>query len=225
MAAPRKTAGALNFERQLDEAFPHRQKPDGWIADSAHGISGHQPDDVAGSKAEWNGDPDNIPDVRALDLALDLGEPGVSFQDLIDHLVRLPKLATVIRYLIYAGKIYHERAGFAPAKYNGADQHFGHGHVSFAWSEAADDNTSYDYHLEDLVGLTADDKSWLTNLVRTEVNQVAAEVWAYGLEDPTSKTTPRAKKSAGAYQRYADVIANGVVERVTEEIEDLDAKQ
>lgn len=48
MAAPRKTAGMLNFERQADAAFPRRKKPDGWIADKLHtGVSDHHPDDTA----------------------------------------------------------------------------------------------------------------------------------------------------------------------------------
>lgn len=191
-----KTAGMLNFERQLDKAFPHRKRPDGWIADDKHDISGHQPDDVPGSKAEWNGDPDKIPDVRAVDLALDLGDPRVSFQHLIDHLRTLPRLATVVRYMIYAGKIYHARAGFAPARYDGDDQHFGHGHVSFAWTEAADDNTTFDYRFKELTMPSA--------------KEIAAEVWGFDLEDPVTHQ----RKNASAFQRYNDFVTAAAAQKV-----------
>jgi hypothetical protein len=188
MAAPRRTAGLVNFTGQLDRAFPARRKPDGWIADGAHGVSDHQPDDVPGSKAAWNGDPDNIPDVRAVDVSDDLG-PGVSMWAVCDHLAGLPGLGLVVRYFIYGTTIWHVRNGFRPVRHTGA-AHPTHLHVSFAWTEAADDNTTFNYRLEEVpVSLTETDKKWLeatiTRIVDARIDQLTA---ASPLGDGTNST-------------------------------------
>jgi len=151
MAIPRKTAGMLNFERQLDEAFPERRRPDGWIGDPDHQgrTSSHNPDDTPGARPEWNGDPDNIPDVRAVDVSAQLG-PDVRMRAVCDHLADLPNLGSVVRYFIHDGQIWHVNNGFGPVPHSG-DPHEEHLHVTFAFSESADDNTTYDYHLEDLM--------------------------------------------------------------------------
>lgn len=177
MAAPRRTAGLVNFTGQLDDAFPARKKPDGWIADGAHGVSDHQPDDVPGSKAAWNGDPDNIPDVRAVDVSDDLG-PGVSMWDVCRHLASLAGLGLVVRYFIYGTTIWHVRNGFRPVRHTGTP-HPTHLHVSFAWTEAADDNTTYNYRFQEVpVALTAADKAWLSaevaRIVDARIDQLTA---------------------------------------------------
>lgn len=147
--APRKTAGWVNFTSQLDKAFPERKKPDGWIADEFHeGVSDHHPDDTPGSKPGWDGDPDNIPDVRAADVSANLGS-GVKLMTVCHHLAELPRLGTVIRYFIHGGLIWHVHNDFKPVKHDG-DPHPSHLHVSFAWTEAADDNTTFNYQFEEV---------------------------------------------------------------------------
>lgn len=173
MAASRKTAGMRNFERQLDAAFPDRARPDGWIGDQAHRgrTSSHNPDDTRGSRPEWNGDPDRVPEVRAVDVAKNLG-PGVAMATIVDHLRALPKLGTVVRYLIFDGKIYHERNDFRPADFDG-DPHRDHLHVTFAFTQAADDNTSFDYRFEEIpVALTDADKAFIRQTVTEAVGRV-----------------------------------------------------
>lgn len=172
-----RTAGSWNFTRQLDTAFPARRKPDGWIADGAHGVSDHQPDDVPGSKAAWNGDPDRVPDVRAVDVSDDLG-PGVSMWDVCRHMAALPNLGRVVRYFIYGTTLWHVNNGFRAARHQGAP-HPTHLHVSFAWSESADDNTTYDYRFEEVpVSLTEADKRWIettmTRLIDARIDQLTA---------------------------------------------------
>lgn len=178
MTAPRKTAGAVHFEQGLDAALPGRRKPDGWIGDEAHRLrtSSHNPDDTPGSKPEWNGDPDTVPEVRALDIAAPL-TPDVSGQDLVDHLRTLPGVGSVIRYMIHDGRIYHVNAGFKPAAYSG-DPHTGHVHITFAFTQAADNNTTYNYRLGDLVPLTADDKKWISAEIKKQVEASAADIGA-----------------------------------------------
>ena len=171
------TQGLRNFERQLDEAFPRRARPDGWIGDEAHRqrTSGHNPDDTFGSKPAWDGDTDRIPEVRSLDIKVDLGD-GIVGQDLVDHLIQLPALGTVIRYLIHRGLIYHARAGFRPVRYDGDNRHDHHVHVEGAWTQAGDTNTTYDYLLEDIpVALTENDWKKLSALVATHVEDAMVD--------------------------------------------------
>lgn len=144
---PRKTPGLINFQRQLDAAFPNRRRPDGWIADDAHtGVSSHHPDDTPGSLPEWDGDADRISDVRAVDVWSDLGL-GVSPTGVCMHLANLPNLSTVVRYIIHNGLIWDADHHFVPRKFHG-DPHPDHIHVTFAFTEAADRNTTYDYRFE-----------------------------------------------------------------------------
>jgi hypothetical protein len=180
MAAPRKTAGMVTFEHQLDEAFPDRRGPDGWIGDPAHQeeTSSHNADDTPGSRPEWNGDPDNIPDVRAVDVWKELGE-GVDMHDVVDHLRALPGLATVIRYMIFDGWEYHEHNGFRPAHYPGSNPHRDHLHVTFAFTETADDNTRFDYRFEEIaMPLTPADKQWLVEQLDEAADRAAAKLRA-----------------------------------------------
>lgn len=159
MATWKLTNGLTNLRNQVNAAFPNRDKAsDGTIGDAAHQaeISGHNPDDAAGATAEWNGDPDSTPEVRAWDMDSDLGQ-GVTAQQLVDHLRGLPGLSSVIRYMIYNRKMYHERDGFAPTVYTGASAHTEHVHFSGAWSQAADNNSIFDYQLGDLVPITSSD--------------------------------------------------------------------
>lgn len=164
----------LTFERQLTQAFPDRQPPDGWIADENHtGTSSHHPDDTPGSKPEWDGDPDNIPDVRGVDVWSNLG-PGVNSRAVCNHLAGLPNLATVVRYFIHQGLIWHARNGFRPVAHDG-DPHPTHIHVTFAFTEAADDNTTYDYRFEEVpVALTQADKEWFDQRLEAIEAKVAA---------------------------------------------------
>jgi hypothetical protein len=198
--APRRTAGAINFEQQLDAAFPERGRPDGWIGDGEHRsrTSSHNPDDTPGSRPEWDGDPDTVPDVRAVDVSDDLG-PGVDSQNLVDHLVRLPRLATVIRYIIHRGRIWHTRNAFRPGTHDG-DPHNEHVHVTFAFTEAADDDTTYDYRMQEVpVALTAEDKKWISTEIQKYVGDVVDRWTANGdnrvrtanPEDPNPQITLR----------------------------------
>jgi hypothetical protein len=154
-----KTRNIINLQRQLDEAFPRRKKPDGWIGNAAHKghTSGHNPDDTPGSKPAWNGDPDALAEVRDLDISEDLGD-GVHGQDLVDHLIKVPGIGQVVRYFIHRGRMYHQRTGFRPEAFDG-DPHTDHVHVEGAWSQAADNNASFDFRLEDIAMPSADEIS------------------------------------------------------------------
>jgi hypothetical protein len=158
----RLTHGLDHLRSSVNARWPGRDKAsDGAIGDTAHqaSVSGHNPDDTAGSTPEWTGDSDSTPEVRAWDMDDDLGEPGTTAQMLVDHLRRLPGFSTVIRYMIYNRTMYHERDGFAPTPYTGSSPHTEHIHFSGAWSNAADENTTFDYRLDEVgnMALTDDD--------------------------------------------------------------------
>jgi hypothetical protein len=142
------TKGLQNLRSQANTRWPTRDHAsDGTIGDTTHQaeMSGHNPDDTKGSRAPWNSDSDSTPEVRAFDMDSDLREPGSTAQMVVDHLRSLPGLSSVIRYMIYNRKMYHERDGFKPTAYSGPSAHTEHIHFEGAWTQAADNNTTFDF--------------------------------------------------------------------------------
>jgi hypothetical protein len=182
MASWKLTDGLQNLRNQVNAAFPDRDKTsDGTIGDAAHQAetSGHNPDDKSGAKAEWNGDPDSTPEVRAWDMDSDLRAAPATAQQLVDHIRALPGVSSVLRYMIYNRKIYRASNGWKPEAYAGPSAHTEHIHFSGAYSQAADNNTRFDYRLEEIpVALTAADKNWLTTMVDARVDAAEAKILA-----------------------------------------------
>lgn len=157
LAVPNLTPGLKNFGLQFNLRFPNRDgASDGAWGDTAHEqhASGHNPDDTPGAKPEWE-DADKVPDIRAIDVDKNLNEPGTDMQMVITHLRFLPKIETVFRYWIYDHLIYSAENKFAPRAYTGASGHEEHAHFSGARSEAADQNTSFDFQLEKVGNVVA----------------------------------------------------------------------
>jgi hypothetical protein len=93
-------------------------------------------------------------------------------QVVIDHMRKLPNLSSVIRYMIFNKKKYHYSNGFQPVAYTGDNDHTEHAHFSGAWSEAADQNTTFDFKFEELgtvnVVLSNADKDDIAKRVHTQ---------------------------------------------------------
>lgn len=146
------TKGLQNLRSQVNARWPGRDHAsDGTISDAAHrseSSTGHSPDDTAGSNPTWDGDPDNIPEVRAFDMDSDLREPGTTAQMVVDHIRALPGVSSVLRFMIYNHKMYHEQDGWKPTAYNGASGHEEHIHFEGARTQAADNNTTFDFKLD-----------------------------------------------------------------------------
>lgn len=166
------TKGLENLRSQVNAAFPDRATAsDGTIGDEAHmaEVSGHNPDDTAGSKAEYN-DHDGIPEVRAWDMTSTLNAPPATAQQVVDHIRKLPGVSSVLRYMIYNRKIYEASNGWNSRAYTGASAHTEHIHFSGARTQAADNNTTFNYRLEEIpVSLTAADKVWLADRIDAAV--------------------------------------------------------
>lgn len=162
------TKGLTNLRNQVNNRWPNRDKTsDGTISDAAHKThtSGHNSDDTKGSMPAWDGDPDNLPEVRAWDMDTDLRESGTNAQMLVDHLIRLDGLEKVIRYIIFNRKMYHSRDNFNPTDYTGTNPHTQHIHFEGAWTQSADENTTFNYRLNEVGDMS---------LTQTEVTEA---VW------------------------------------------------
>lgn len=160
------TPGLKNLGNQFNAAFPDRDgTSDGAIGDYAHTQenSGHNPDDTSQHNAEWDGDSDNKSEVRAIDVDNNLNSAGVSMQNVIDHIRKLSNLKSVIRYMIYNRIEYHVDNNFNPQPYTGASAHTEHAHFSGARSDASDENTTFDFRLDELVALTTEDKAFISS--------------------------------------------------------------
>ena len=114
-------AAGIQLREQIDDDYPDRdRKSDGWIADARHlakGNSDHIPVDGI---------------VRALDIDADLSAHKEEAYALVEKIRKLAKKGDKrIKYIIYDGKIMSPILGWKRRKYNGANPHRSHFHISF----------------------------------------------------------------------------------------------
>lgn len=127
-----KVAWIDPFFTALDIIAPGRDHAtDGTIGDLTHatGVSGHNPDDTPGVRAERQ-DADTKPEVRALDADADLRQPGLSMQAVVDAILRTPRDRDRLIYLIYNRRIWRASNGWREEVYTGSDPHTTHLHAS-----------------------------------------------------------------------------------------------
>ena len=116
----------------FDIAFPTRDTTtDGWIGNAAHQaeVSGHNPDDTPGVRAEYS-DADTKPEVRAIDVDADLRTTGYRMQDAIDAILATERDRRRLAYIIYAETIWSAKSNWQPNHYGGSDPHTTHAHFS-----------------------------------------------------------------------------------------------
>jgi hypothetical protein len=153
------TRGMTHFRDSFNVAFPNRDKAsDGTIGNQAHSVatSGHNPDKTG--SAEYK-DGDALDEVRAVDIDSDLRYSGTTMEDVVQHLVMLGRaglLASVIKYLIYNKRIWRASNGWKTETYTGASQHTEHLHASGAYTQASDNNISFNYRLGEAGGFPVD---------------------------------------------------------------------
>jgi hypothetical protein len=191
------TDGLANLRAQVNARWPDRDhESDGSIGDLAHmgSTSGHNADDTPGSRPAWDGDPDSKREVRAWDCDTDFRETGMRALLLVDHLRRLPGLSRVIRYMIFNRKMYHSRDGFAPTAYDGPSAHTEHIHFEGAFSQAADENTSFDFDLWEINMPTIDE-------IKVAAKAAAKEAFAEALDEAEAAAVDGSKPGVTALGR------------------------
>ena len=137
MASPILTPAMTRLRSGFNVAYPSRSKAsDGWIGDLAHaqGTSGHNPDDTPGVSAERS-DADTIPEVRAIDVDVDLipGDRAASRLAMyaeIRRIIATPRDRRRLIYIIFDGLIWSASTGWEPHTYTGSNKHREHAHFS-----------------------------------------------------------------------------------------------
>jgi hypothetical protein len=149
-----KMVPALDEGRdQLDKRFTKRsKKAEGGIGDEAHRkrTSSHNPDDASGIKAEHN-DWDGIHEVRARDFDKNLNDAkGVTMEVVVQSWIKALRAGRMkwIRYIIYAGRVWHRRDNFVTRTYTGSNKHFDHAHVNSDFNNYADTVKNTDWELD-----------------------------------------------------------------------------
>ena len=140
----------------FQKVFPNRdQASDGAWGDAAHKLSpsGHNLDDTPGSLSETN-DPDNIPELRAIDVDSDLRKSGVTMQMVCDKIIATPADRNRLYYIIYNRRIAGTHTGWKWVAYTGSSPHTEHAH--FSGDPGADENGNRWVSIEEI----GDDMSW-----------------------------------------------------------------
>ena len=225
MTAPYLVPCLVTLRAEFNALNPSRDKAsDGWIGDTAH-------------QAETS---DHNPDSAGRVLAIDVDATGpwpVPFADLVEHCRGDSRL----EYVIYNRRIASRDQGWTWRTYTGtSDPHISHAHFSARHDHTGGTSTA-PWHLEDVDMPTAQEVAdailgtklkdstgadigtvggvLATLFSRTRADALGAATWNYQLEDPTSTTDPKVTKSAGAYQRYIDVVVGNAATEVIEALE------
>jgi hypothetical protein len=190
--------------RSLFDAFdglaPDRDRAsDGSVGDTAHQeeVSDHNPDETGSVPIH---DADQVNEVHAIDVDDDLRTPGLTMEVVVQFLLGRVRSGAEprLRYMIYNRRIWEASNGWRLRAYTGASAHTEHAHFSLSYTTSLEAKIS-SWHLEEI--------NVPLEISEAQLNEIAAKVWAFQLEYPESNTTPKAKKPAGTYIRYADTVA------------------
>lgn len=194
----------------FNSRFPTRDKTtDGWIGDLAHQqeVSGHNPDDTAGVKAEYS-DADSKQEVRAIDVDKDLRDPKLTMQSVILQILKTKEDLDRLKYIIYNRTIWSKSNNWQPKAYTGSNPHTEHAHFSGDPLKDEDGGPWSVLTLGDDMSLTVSEfailakLSWESTCLLSDLDQVT---WV----DPNSKqsrtTVNEMKKRQIA--EYNDLVA------------------
>jgi hypothetical protein len=180
---------------ELNRLAPNRDKTsDGTIGDPAHQarVSDHNDDEVGNVPIR---DADGKHEVHALDLDVNLHEPGLSMEMVVQHVVGRCRSGAEkrLRYVIYNRRIWEQLNGWRQRSYSGDNAHTQHAHFSASYESKYEADTS-SWRLEDIpVALTEGDKDWLeatiTRIVDARVDQLTQQTPLNGPDDQPDGTS------------------------------------
>jgi hypothetical protein len=185
MAGWVEVACLVTLNNELWKIAPARDMgASGTIGDQAHAgkVSDHNPDETGAVPIH---DADKINEVHALDVDVDLRQPGLSMRMVVDHIWARCKSGAEkrLRYIIFDHQIAEASNGWEWRPYTGTDPHTGHAHFSASYVTALEADTR-SWTLEDIpVALTSDDKKWISTTISAEV----AKIWSAKLDIDTTK--------------------------------------
>jgi hypothetical protein len=124
----------ISLRNEFNALAPARDKAsDGAVGDAAHMAesSDHNVDDSPGSKTPYT-DPDDLPEVHAVDVDNDLNEPGWTMDRCVEIIVTRHRSHQDDRLqnVIWNRKIWSRSWGWTARAYTGASAHTEHAHFS-----------------------------------------------------------------------------------------------
>lgn len=164
---------------ELNRLAPNRDKSsDGTIGDTAHQgrVSDHNDDEIGRVPIR---DADSKHEVHAIDLDVDLREPNLTMEMVVQHVVGRCRSGAErrLRYVIYNRRIWEGSDLWRQRAYSGDNPHTRHAHFSASYDTRLEASTA-PWHLEDIpVALTEDDKKWLAAQIDKAATAAAERVW------------------------------------------------
>ncbi len=166
---------------ELDRIAPGRDRAtDGAIGDANHSsTSDHTPDEI--SDALRGKDADSRNEVHAVDLDVDLRTADLSMEEVVQHILGRCRSGAEkrLRYIIFNHRIWSASSGWRQQAYTGPSPHTGHAHFSASYDTAHEASTA-SWYLEDLMALSADDKTWLASTIEQRAYAAVREIFADG---------------------------------------------
>ncbi|WP_430789611.1 hypothetical protein [Actinoplanes sp. G11-F43] len=169
----------VQLRTELNRLAPERDRTsDGTIGDTAHQsrVSDHNDDEVGRVPIR---DADSKHEVHAVDLDVDLREPNLTMEMVVQHVVRRCRSGAErrLRYVIYNRRIWEASSGWRQRAYGGDNAHTQHAHFSSSYETKLEASTA-SWHLEDIpVALTDADKKWLAAQIDKAATNAAERVW------------------------------------------------
>jgi hypothetical protein len=165
---------------EFNTVAPHRDKAsDGSIGDTAHQeeTSDHNPDETGNVPIH---DADHVNEVHAIDVTSDLRTPGLSMEDVVQHILARCRSGaeTRLRYVIYYQRIWEAKNGWRERAYTGSSQHREHAHFGASYDSDKEASTA-SWTLGDLI-MTQDDIDKIVAAVLDAPVTVGSETWRLG---------------------------------------------
>lgn len=133
----------VSLRNEFNTLAPSRDKSsDGSIGDTAHASSSsdHNPDETGNTPYE---DPDNINEVHAIDVDIDLRRSGWTMARAVEIIVTRHRTGADDRLqnVIYNRRIWSRSWGWTAREYTGSNPHDHHAHFSSRYTTAQEQNT------------------------------------------------------------------------------------